>query len=109
MRLHKHRLLQQLQSRKPPPYTAIIRTDHNLVVHLLSQVAQATLLNLNTATATTTTEATEVTAVTEMIVDMAIGALVTALMTTMAQLLHQSSRLRPTLTTIRSRKPRAHS
>jgi hypothetical protein len=103
MHLHKRRLLQQLQSRKQPPEPASIRTNHTLAAHRLSQVAQTTLRNLNIVIATTSTEATEA------IEDMATGALDTALMTTMAQSLHQNSRRRPTLTTIHSRKLRAHS
>jgi hypothetical protein len=103
MHLHKRRLLQQLQSRKQPPEAASIRTNHTLAAHRLSQVAQTTLRNLNIVIATTSTEATEA------IEDMATGALDTALMTTMAQSLHQNSRRRPILTTIHSRKLRAHS
>lgn len=106
MHLHKHRLLQQPQSRKQPPEPASIRTNHTLAAHPLSQVAQTTLRSLNIVIATTSTEATEVT---EAIEDMATGALDTVLMTTMAQSPHQNSRRRPILTTIHSRKPRAHS
>lgn len=103
MHLHKRRLLQQLQSRKQPPEPASIRTNHTLAAHRLSQVAQTTLRNLNIVIATTSTEATEA------IEDMATGALDTALMTTMAQSLHQNLRRRQILTTIHSRKLRAHS
>jgi hypothetical protein len=103
MHLHKRRFLQQPQSRKQPPKPTSIHTNHTLAAHRLSQVAQATLRNLNIVIATTSTE------VTEAIEDMVTGALDMALMTTMAQSPHQNSRRRPILTTIHSKKPRAHS